>query len=1169
MPNSNLILRTLNSPYGDVNKNSVLSQADVDNNFIFLKGQLIYTASTNGDILTLNKINGDDLSINLSGLTNSTQYWTSGSTGNYSIKTINDTSTDATGDYAVAEGSQTIASGDYSHSEGYDTVASGTSAHAEGRNTLASGQASHAEGWFTTASGDYSHAEGDRTLSSGVGSHAEGTSTTASGDVSHSEGDNTIASGFASHAEGQLTTASNNGSHAEGNNTVASGFFSHAEGWSSQATGSTSHAQGFNTKAYGLRSHAEGSGSIAGGNTSHAEGTSTTASGDYSHAEGNTTTASGTNSHSEGGATTASGQASHSQNYLTVSNGYGSHSGGYGYNNSGQHRVVADGDSSFAHFRVNQTIGDVGAYADQSCILGGLNHNIDSSSTNSGIFGGSSNRVVGSLRSVILGGQNITGTTNDTVYVPYLNISNIGTGTSISNLGFDTNGNVVVGSLGSYAAGPIQYSSGWTSTGTGQMNLPSINVALYDNPNNLGNVKTYTVSSGVTGSGSIPTLTDNDTNYVVVEYNNGSPIYNVYNNDGVVNDSDVILMYVVYRLDNFIHVLEFGNYGAGLVNKLNDRIMMTDRFGWESGLMISLSGSTGVVELSAGVAWNGPYRQTLVGVNSMDDVFFKNYHSGGTWTYTTTGNTINNTYYDNGTDIVSATTGNYLVNYYYRGQEINDHLYEVYGNGEYASVALAEVADSPSLPELITSHAFLVGRIIIEVGATTGDTQTAFGTVFQATGSAPSSGVHNDLTGLQGGAGGEYYHLTSDEYNNNTYGSGTNNYVAKWTPDGSTLGDSIIQDDGVRVAVNGSPSVGDTMRVTAFSGDSTGFFVLRPNYTVSNSNSSGIFVLSISQNSSETLVTGIKAQVSPSTYNTDTGYFGIKGVVGGTLSNPDSDFGLKVGVLGNYEYSTLSGYGVMGQVGGFNQADGVGVKGRFRDNVGDRVNNFIGVVGEVSYGKAVNGRVVNSAIGVYGTVDIYTTSEATSTNVGGKFDAKYSVNGSITDLHALYVDGVSTLSGGTITNGYGLYINSNTVTSGTITNKYGIYQVGSGDTNYFGGNLSVPNVEVRGQSNNPIYAVGTGSSFTLDFDNSNIQTITLSANTTINNALNIKDGATYTVIVKQASGGPYLINSWGTQYKFENGTTPTLGSSGTTAVDILTFISDGTNLYGLIAKNFY
>jgi hypothetical protein len=36
-------------------------------------------------------------------------------------------------------------------------------------------------------------------------------------------------------------------------------------------------------------------------------------------------------------------------------------------------------------------------------------------------------------------------------------------------------------------------------------------------------------------------------------------------------------------------------------------------------------------------------------------------------------------------------------------------------------------------------------------------------------------------------------------------GSGTTNYIPKWTPDGDTLGDSLIQDDGTTVSVNTSP----------------------------------------------------------------------------------------------------------------------------------------------------------------------------------------------------------------------------------------------------------------------------------------------------------------------------------------------------------------------------
>jgi hypothetical protein len=336
----------------------------------------------------------------------------------------------------------------------------------------------------------------------------------------------------------------------------------------------------------------------------------------------------------------------------------------------------------------------------------------------------------------------------------------------------NSGGTFTVNIPSNYSAGPISGATGWSSTGSGQMNLPAIKVALFNNSTNYEPVSVYNVSAGTTGSGGITGLTNNDTNYIVVDYNGGIPIYKVYNNDSVVNDSSVVLVYIVYRLNNFIHVLEFGNYGAGLPNKLNDRILMTDRFGWESGLSLGLSGTTGVVKLTDGVAWNGSYRQPLATINSQDDIFFKNYHSGGTWSYNTTGNTLNNTYYDNGTNPVVATSGKYLVNWYFRGQETNDHLYEVYGTDEYDSVADAQLSVEPTLPELITSHAFLTGRIIVNVGQNTGYTESAFVRVFQST----QVTNHNDLLGLQGGTSGEYYHLSSTQYNNLAFKNVNNNF---------------------------------------------------------------------------------------------------------------------------------------------------------------------------------------------------------------------------------------------------------------------------------------------------------------------------------------------------------------------------------------------------------
>lgn len=132
---------------------------------------------------------------------------------------------------------------------------------------------------------------------------------------------------------------------------------SDAEGkgiWSALGTGATNYWSG------GSGSNAivmNKSNSISSGINSVAEGYLTTASANYAHAEGS--------------GTTASGGTSHAQNRNCIAGGIASHAGGSG--------SYASGLASFVH------------------------------STNSTVTG---------ARSAILGGQNISGASNDTVYVP-------------------------------------------------------------------------------------------------------------------------------------------------------------------------------------------------------------------------------------------------------------------------------------------------------------------------------------------------------------------------------------------------------------------------------------------------------------------------------------------------------------------------------------------------------------------------------------------------------------------------------------------------------------------------------------------------------------------------------------------------------------------------------
>ena len=326
---------------------------------------------------------------------------------------------------------------------GISNTADGISSSAFGGGTLALGSASFAEGYQTLALGDSSHSEGYQTI---AGYRALTATSIVSGVVTISDNVD-YSSEFTSGTvllnnqfytyTGTSYSAPNffinlsdssviiplvsvnvvdynnynsplayisvgDNAHAEGLSTVALGAASHAEGMTTQAIGDISHAEGYQTLAYGVYSHAEGYGSVSYGQYSHAQNNFTAAFGADSHSEGVGTIAYGNFSHAQGSGTFAVGEGSHSEGYYTNAYGKYSHAGGSG--------STVSGETSFIH-------------------------------------------SVGSLltgnRSVLLGGLNLTGTTDDTVYVPYLNINNLGVGTSINNLGIDSNGNVVIGTSGS------------------------------------------------------------------------------------------------------------------------------------------------------------------------------------------------------------------------------------------------------------------------------------------------------------------------------------------------------------------------------------------------------------------------------------------------------------------------------------------------------------------------------------------------------------------------------------------------------------------------------------------------------------------------------------------------------------------------------------------------
>jgi hypothetical protein len=81
-----------------------------------------------------------------------------------------------------------------------------------------------------------------------------------------------------------------------------------------------------------------------------------------------------------------------------------------------------------------------------------------------------------------------------------------------------------------------------------------------------------------------------------------------------------------------------------------------------------------------------------------------------------------------------------------------------------------------------------------------------------------------------------------------------------------------------------------------------------------------------------------------------------------------------------------------------------------------------------------------------------------------------------------------------------------------------------------------------------------------------VATLNVTTNSTMNTPTNPQAGCTYVMIVTQGTGGNNTL-SFSTAYKFTGGVAPVL-STGSAQVDVLSFVTNGTVLYGVSSQNF-
>ena len=281
---------------------------------------------------------------------------------------------------------------------------------------------------------------------------------------------------------------------------------------------------------------------------------------------------------------------------------------------------------------------------------------------------------------------------------------------------------------------------------------------LYDNSDFKGVIKNYNLLS------STISFTDGSEEYIGVRLSGETAEYYKETDPLGMNGSNSFLVTAVWRQGLTLHTSDQGLMGDGLPNKLNSRLLLTEPYKLSiyGGLVCSetITPNPRTVIITSGLVFKGTSSEIVSSFDSSIDLLTKAIKTTLGWTYSQTmvyDNNHINPYAGN----ESTMTGNkWKYNLYYRSIGDVKETFYIESPEEYSSESAARTASEigrTDLPVLIQHHCMLVGRSIIQNGATSGITEQFTNRVGNFTSPIPN---HNDTSNKQGGVEGEYYHQT-------------------------------------------------------------------------------------------------------------------------------------------------------------------------------------------------------------------------------------------------------------------------------------------------------------------------------------------------------------------------------------------------------------------------
>lgn len=278
----------------------------------------------------------------------------------------------------------------------------------------------------------------------------------------------------------------------------------------------------------------------------------------------------------------------------------------------------------------------------------------------------------------------------------------------------------------------------------------------------------------------LTTITDERVTWVCVDYNAGNPAIVLIETTtsaepAALNYNSCFPLGYAVREGSVVHETNnprrVQDATGGLIRRFHQTLPFA-RDELAGGLIIGETGTRNIT-LSAGYLFDRQNRFPVSAINTASAGSFDLYYRAVSgFTKESAQTQWPNTQYDDGSGTLATMTNNRYANLFWY-LELDGDLTCVYGRNEFVTAASASLEGVPStIPLRVLADGRLIARTTFKKSEAT---FTAIDSSFTNTFAASATTTHNNLSGLQGGTTGEYYHATSAEYT----GTGTGVLVRK------------------------------------------------------------------------------------------------------------------------------------------------------------------------------------------------------------------------------------------------------------------------------------------------------------------------------------------------------------------------------------------------------